>query len=92
MFPSFGDDSVLNRCLLMIGPTMMFEQDKAPVHNDRLLDSFKNGRNTELLDLPAYSRYFNCIAHLREILSRTLYEGPRQRQTMLELKITITLA
>lgn len=62
-----------------------FQQDNAPIHTARIVKSWIEGQNVELLTWPPYSPDLNIIENVWGWLARKVYESGRQYSTEAEL-------
>lgn len=66
-----------------------FQQDNAPIHNARVVKSWIQSEDVELLTWPPYSPDLNIMENAWGRLSRKVYEGGRQFETVEDLKAGI---
>lgn len=83
------DDVLLNFAEEFHGESWTYQQDNAPIHSAKRTKEFFASKNIPVLKWPAVSPDLNPMENLWSILSKQVYKGGRQFDTLLQLKKAI---
>ena len=83
------EKQINNHAECISGPDYIFQQDNAPVHTSRLVQSYFNENNISILPWPARTPDLNIIENFWPELVHNVYANGKQYQHVQKLKNAI---